>query len=456
MVNLLELWKRSESGPEVGEKEFDMKILPRKLEELRREYGIRYNPEEVVPSDASLAKAVYEAALKLLCSVGVYCTDSGRVIHVAEEEVKETLQSASTQLSLGEGKERTELTARRAGDSLKPLVAGGPCGCPLSERLYRSILHSYAKEPSADILVMGPLESFRGMTIKPRSPVEMAAARAEAVEAREAAKMAGRPGLCIFGGISVVTAAASNFADSPDGLRPTDLHEVAQLNELKMGWEVFNRMVQCQYRGNLVAAAQCPVLGQVGGPEVTAILCTAEALQGFTLTRGHLFCTAPSHMWTSTTTDREDLWVGCLVLQAVKTVYSVPMGSYIYSAAGPCTEIQCYELAAQTAAHAASGADLVCSAGGTRGTYVDHYTGMEARIAGDVCRASARLKLAEANEVVKGLLGRYEEPLRMKKTPPGKRFEECYDLEKVSPSQEYVRLWETVKRELRNLGMNLP
>ncbi|WP_309493503.1 monomethylamine:corrinoid methyltransferase [Candidatus Hecatella orcuttiae] len=456
MIDLLELWKRSESGPEIGEREFDMKILPKKLEELRKEYGIRYNPEEVVSTDASLAKAVYEAALKLLCDVGVYCTDSGRVIQVSEEEVEEALRSASTRLFLGGGKERIELAARRTGDGRRPLIAGGPCGCPLSEKFYRRILYSYAKETSADIMVMGPLESFKGMTIKPRSPIEMAAARTEAVEAREAAKAAGKPGLCIFGGISVVTAAASNFADSPDGLRPTDLHEVAQLNELKMSWEVFNRMTHCQYQGNLVAAAQCPVLGQAGGPEATAILCAAEALQAFTLTRGHLFCMAPSHMWTSTTTDREDLWVSCLVMQAVKGVHPVPMGSYIYSAAGPCTEIQCYELAAQTATHTASGADLICSAGGTRGTYVNHYTGMEARIAGEICQASASLRAVEVNELVKELLSRYEEPLRMRKAPPGKRFEECYDIEKISPSEEYVRLWETVKRELENLGMNFP
>jgi methylamine--corrinoid protein Co-methyltransferase len=453
LIEFLDLWRRAESGPEIRENEFDMKVLPKKAEELRREYNIRYNPQQPIPLDATLAKDTYEAALRLICEVGVICTDTGRIIKVTEEEVKEALQNAQREVPIGDEGEITQLISRHVGDGRKPLVAGGPCGCPLSERLYTDILHSYAKEREVDIVVMGPLTSYQGLNIRVRSPIELLVARAEASAAREAIRKADRAGMCIFGGISVVTAAASNFADFPDGLRPTDMHEVAQLNELKMSWEVFNRMVNCQQRGNLVVAAQCPVLGQVGGPEATAILCAAEALQGFALTRGVMYCMAPSHISFSTTTDREDLWVGSLVTQAIKSASRAPVGSYIYSAAGPSTEMQCREIAAHVVAHTDSGGDMICSAGGTRGAYVDHYTGMEARIAAEVSCGATALNLATANELVKELLASYEEQLRMKKAPQGRRFDECYNLEEISPSEEYMRLWENVRGELENLGM---
>jgi hypothetical protein len=41
----------------------------------------------------------------------------------------------------------------------------------------------------------------------------------------------------------------------------------------------------------------------------------------------------------------------------------------------------------------------------------------------------------------------------MKKDPQGRRFDECYNLEEISPSEEYMRLWENVRGELENLGM---
>jgi methylamine--corrinoid protein Co-methyltransferase len=58
----------------------------------------------------------------------------------------------------------------------------------------------------------------------------------------------------------------------------------------------------------------------------------------------------------------------------------------------------------------------------------------------------------EANELVRKILPKYED--KISKAPMGKTISECYDMERVEPTPEYLDLYEKVKKDISSLGMD--
>ena len=58
-----------------------------------------------------------------------------------------------------------------------------------------------------------------------------------------------------------------------------------------------------------------------------------------------------------------------------------------------------------------------------------------------------------ADRIVKYLLAKYEE--RLADAPEGETFENLYDQEKLEPLPHYQKLYEEVKAELREQGLDL-
>ena len=445
MIPLWDLWERAKTGPQISEREFDLKLF-KTVRSLVKTYDITYDAETIISND--ITKSVLDAALQLIVELGVFYIDGQRIIKVEEDEVKESLKNIPREIYVGEDKERIKLTVR---NNRKVNVTGGSAGCPLSEKFYSKIMYSYAKEPRVSILGTGILENYNGMTIEPGSPVDMAAARTEAKLAREAAKMAGRPGLCIIGP-SHIKSEATNFAS--EALRTSDIYEIGQFNELKVNLETFKQILFCKTNGFVTAVSQCPLIGgYAGGPEGAAIVSVAEALQCFTISGGMFYDFSPVNIRLSVSTDRKSLWVQSVALMSLRRIKAIT-GTFIYTAAGPCTEDQCYEIAAQTLTNTICGAVIIGGIGGAKGKHVDHYTGMEARIVGEVSDASLKLHASDGNEILNEILKKYEEKQKHGKINIGKSFPECYDLKTITPSQEYLNIWEKVKRELENLGLS--
>lgn len=443
MISFWDLWKRAKTGHQIAEREFDLKLF-KIVKNFVKAYDIIYDSKTIIPEDKTLAKDALNAALELITNLGVFYIDDQRIIKVEENEVKECLKNIPMEIYVGEGKERIKLMPR---NDKKVIVTGGPMGCPVSENIYTKVMYSYAKEPRVEILDTGILETYNEMKVESDSPIDMAAARSEAKHAREAAKMAGRPGLCIIGP-SHIKSEAANFAS--EVLRPSDIHGISQFNELKINLETFKRILFCQTNNYTTAAVQCLLIGGfAGGPEGTAIVSVAEALQGFTISGGKLYYFSPVNMKLSVSTDRESLWVQSITLMALKQIKAI-VGTFIFTAAGPCTEEQCYEIAAQTLTDTICGATIIGGVGGTKGRCIDYYTGMEARIIGDVSDASLKLDASDGNVILNEILKKYEEKQKRGEISKGKSFQECYDLKTVAPSQEYLEIWKEVKKELEN------
>jgi methylamine--corrinoid protein Co-methyltransferase len=84
----------------------------------------------------------------------------------------------------------------------------------------------------------------------------------------------------------------------------------------------------------------------------------------------------------------------------------------------------------------------------------ERSSGMEARIGAEAGHLAARQRITreQANEIVKQLLVEYE--TRIPDAPPGKRFDECYHLETVQPTREYLDLYDRCKEKLSRMGLD--
>jgi len=67
---LPEIVKRSENGPFMKESDIDMAIA-RRVPELVREFGLKYDLNTLVPADDDMADRLYQASLKLSAEMGL-------------------------------------------------------------------------------------------------------------------------------------------------------------------------------------------------------------------------------------------------------------------------------------------------------------------------------------------------------------------------------------------------
>ena len=452
-MRVLEFYDRALKGKRIEEKEFDMHVLPGKLRELVKKYDISFDPEEPVPQDLAMAKRAFDAALELLTEVGIYCNSTRSVIPIYEEEIRDALRDAPTNHIIGEGTEAVECYHRSIGDKRRPRLIGGPQGAPLSEENCLDILTSYAMEP-VDGLHTGAIQTMFGRKVRANEPVELMACHYEALWAREAVRRAGKPGLCLEGIMSGVSSEVQDAGDFPGGLRPSDLHLICFSNELKVNWGDLKKIIHNQNMGNLIEACSIPMLGgYCGGPEGTAITAVAEIMQGFVMARPISFASGIAALrfgWSN----RQTIWANCMLPLALNAAgVDIVLALYIVGSAGPCTEMLCDELAAQAIAQTVSGVSVIYGAAGGQGATLDHATGMESRIVYEASRAAAGMELSEASKIVKELLGKYEETLKSGQVPPGKSFTECYERD-LTPSKEYISLWDKKRKELQKMGLN--
>ncbi len=447
MNNLLEIWRRLETGEKVSENKFDI-ILSKKATQLKKDYKIHYDSSMVIPLDKSIWSDIFEAAVELLSTVGIFCYDTSTRIKLKEEEILDKIRKVPNKVIIGEGREKREYKSRSPDDNDPPLIGGGPVGCPVSEEIYAKVLSSYAKE-NIDALSTGLLIS-KSVEIKKDTPTELAAVTLEVSLAREALDKVNKPGLGIIGPSSGITATALNSSLSSKGMRNTDIHTTVIQTELKVDLHTLNRIYYLLFNEAILEVGQCPLIRYLGGPEETAIISVSEILLDFIL-GGTCAAFSPTSMSSSLSTEREALWVTAVTILATKKHFKPLIGNWIWAGAGPCTEMICYEIAAQTILGSVVGADMIISAGSTAGKQIDHYTGMEAKIARDTVDFSKRVNLRKANEIINELLKFYENYISSRKIPLGKSFKECYSLESLTPSAQYTKIWESIKDKISEI-----
>jgi methylamine--corrinoid protein Co-methyltransferase len=81
----------------------------------------------------------------------------------------------------------------------------------------------------------------------------------------------------------------------------------------------------------------------------------------------------------------------------------------------------------------------------------DYTTGMEARMMGEASVAVAGMRVPEVNSILDRLVASYEK--NYAKAPEGKSFRECYDVNKVIPTKEYIEIYGKAIVTLQGFGV---
>jgi hypothetical protein len=453
MVNLLEIIDRSLDGPYTTESNFDLNIFVPKLREVITKYKIKFDLENPMSCDDDLADRVFKAGVELFADVGIYCTDTERIIKFTEEEILESLAEAPSRPVFGEGNDAKALVARKPESDIDPWCFIGAGGAAVSdERLFESILESYASFlPLANSITTPTIKHIEGRLVRTRGPLEILACIRSSTLAREALRKGGRPGLPIMNSIASAGSDAAKIAGSQFGLRPTDGWLIGTIAEMKISNERLNEIAYVKNLGGHIAAESAPILGgYCGGPEGTAVTNVAYHLNSILLMKGSCQLTFPIHVNYGCTSVGNVLWANSVSAQAISRNSHFPFFILNYVAAGPMTEMCLYEIAATVITAVVSGASIEFG-GVTKAVEVDHFTPMEPRWASEIAHGVIGMTRSEGNEIVKKLLAKYED--NIPNAPKGKTYEQCWNMKTKQPIPEYKQLYQKIKAELAELGV---
>jgi methylamine--corrinoid protein Co-methyltransferase len=450
-----DLTKRALEGPYIEEHDFDLKLI-KTTRKLVKEHGLKFDPNEIIPTDNSMADHAFEAGIDLLLELGYYCQSTKRVMNFEEEEIKDVLRSLPASIVLGEGKDAVTMHARKAEDPIPPVIHAGPTGTLCTEgEVYVKTLRSFAQEAAIDSVGSGTLPTIDGFKIRKGTPQEYRSSRMLGMWARQAITEAGRPGMHI-NDIAIVSPEAKICALDPAiGIRRTDGMIVSQMIEMKTSFAHLALAEHLLGYGCFIGNLMTPILGGYsGGPEGTAVVNIAEHLAG-------AICYSADYHYLSLTnvrnlngTDRAGLWTVSLEGQAL-TRNSKIMSVYdCYCAAGPGEEMLLREAAAGGMAASVSGLNIM-GCGSCGGKLLDHSTGLEARLLIEAARAATGKKRADVNEFLNAWIPTYESMLDIAKAPKGRTFQELYDLGSAKPIAEWQEKYRKIRADLATYGFDI-
>jgi methylamine--corrinoid protein Co-methyltransferase len=454
MPDFLDFMERATLGPIMSEGDFYRRVLIPNVRRMVKELGIRYDRSNPVAADDELADRLFEGAVEFVASTGVYCDATNRVIEVEQDEILAAVRDFRGGGLFGEGRERRTFAARKPEERRPPWCHVGTGIVASSEEIAMAQVEGYGGIPQASSISIPAFGQVRGMPVVGGSPLEIFATAASVQSGRRALIRAGRPGLPILNLISSATTSMATIAGTHPafGLRPSDGWLVDFIAEMKVNYETLNRLAFIQILGGNIGSTALPILGgYAGGPAGTVLVMIAYYLLGMLLFRGTYHLTGPIHFRHGCSSTRDCLWVFSLAGRATSRNTRYPAIGLGYAAAGPGTKVYFYEAAAVNLCCVASGYAGVQTVHPAKAVIVDGVTPMEARFNVEIAHAVTGLAADQADELVDKLLPQYE--AEIEKAPPGRRYQECYDLASGKPSEAYVQLVDEVKEELAKMGV---
>jgi methylamine---corrinoid protein Co-methyltransferase len=454
MYKMWDLLERANTGPFCENDDFNHKIFMPKMNEVIKKYDIKYDPQNPVTADDDLADRVWQAAVEFFLDVGVLNVDTHRRIMVTRDELNEALYNYQGRFLVGDGKDMRLWESRVPEDTKPPFSIFSP-DITCDEELMLPMSVAYVQEPLADG-VCGPiLEDSLGMKIKSGAPSEMSGVVQHAMTLRQAARMVGRPGMFL---VAVGTAQSDTgqiaVSNEQWGVRSSDARLIGALTEFRIDNELMNKVAHCMQFGCHIGCLSGAIYGGYAGrSEGTAILEVAYHLVGLTIYQGTFNNSFPFHLHHTSNSSREMLWLVGLKHQAISRNSRYLSTSNGFLNAGPGTEQVFYEAAAHALTSTVSGGHLWESAP-AHNKYRNYATPMEARMACEVGHSVAKqgMTRSQANTIVNQMLTKYED--KIGDAPKGKPFQECYDVSTITPMPWYQEMFNKVKQEIADLGVD--
>ena len=456
MLNYLDILDRANSGPYLAEENWDLEKVAMTTRRLVKKYKLDWDKNDLVTDDASLSEAIYKAGYEMAVELGAYSRSTERIIEISQDEIDNGIRNMPQEVVMGEGKDARTLYARHLDDERAPLSFGGSPGTPIPERIFLANVISYMQEPLIDLATCGTLVEVDGREVRTGNPIEIVSTRRELQYMRQGLKRVGRAGMGMLAAQSSVSELGDLAAAHPDYLRPCDSHLVPMLNELKMDHRNISRAVNSLEYGMVNASLPCVIVGGLGGgPAGSAVINVASYLIANLTCLADYHILHPIHVRHIATSTRDVLWVINATAQAFARHAPTIIVSDIYPKSGAGTKELLYETAANAIVNAVSGGHLEgCgSADGNK----PNCSGLEARLMAEVALATHRMKMSrkDANALVLQLLPKYEHVFELENGNLGKPFEEVYDVQRIEPLDFWQKMYEEVKTELKDMGLNL-
>lgn len=454
LLPFVEIVDRAHTGPVCSVKEWDIKVLPKIAKEKVEKYGLKFDPENLIISDDSLADAAYQAGFELAVEAGVLCMDTERIIKVSEEELKAAVREAKREQTYGRLSDEVLYYARKPEDKRPIRRHVGPFATAVSEDIFIPTHQAYALCHHVDMLSCGVLPTVYGREVKAGTPYEVLGEMLTVRLLQEAVRRAGRPGMPLAGGDS--TGVGHLAAWSYDHLTWGDHCVISMPSDLKTAFFLLNKAAQATVQGYKVYGFSHPTIGgYAGGPEGAAIMSIAAALMCVAVLKADAPETNPYDGRYFGNSSREGMWGRSLCTQAIARNTNFLFGVDVDVVAGPCTEMVLYETASGIINSTVSGAAWTNGIRPVAGRYRDYLGVLEGYLMCEVELATCGMKRKDANDLAKKIVPKYETVLKSKNAPVGKSIRECYDLNNFKPSQEWHDIYTKVKKDLKDLGIPL-
>ncbi|MCK5007688.1 MAG: monomethylamine:corrinoid methyltransferase, partial [Spirochaetales bacterium] len=429
-----------------------------KTQELQKKYDIRYDPEKPLDLDGTTADRLFQAGVELYLDQGTYCSTTHRVIRVSEEELFDAIAACPEEIELGEGDDRVRMVHREVEGDQPTIVVAGIQTTPFSdEQMMFTIYQGCAGDRCVDGIWGGILLKIDGRyEVVAGTPSEIYQYRKTVEVLRKAVAAAGRPGMITINNAPTCSATIAMF-DEQRGLRRSDYMESTGMSEMKVAYDDLNRSAFALTHGVPIHGTHSSVIGGFSGnPEGAAITAVAASFGLVCVHRAVCFRCGTVDARIKSRVTRKQLWVAGTAIQGLNRNTRLIVDGTIgdHPAAGPGTKQYLYESAAGHIVSTVMGAH---STEGTRkfvvGNTCNYGTPLESRWMGEVCKAAVGMDRRTADRIVRYLLDKYENSLT--DAPAGEIYEKLYDMKTNEPIPHYQLLYDEVKKELKELDLDL-
>jgi hypothetical protein len=151
MISLLDIAERTQKGPKVDEKAWNMGLF-HKCADIARRFDV-HCPDDGTwfNMDEGLVDRAFQAGLAVLAEIGMYCVSTGRVVQFTREEALQACREANPQVIVGEGRD-ARLFTQKALETKEQLNQCPGMHAPFSEEYAPLIVKNMAQIPEGDYL----------------------------------------------------------------------------------------------------------------------------------------------------------------------------------------------------------------------------------------------------------------------------------------------------------------
>jgi len=457
-MKFLDVLDRAQTGEVCRLKEWDMKVIPNKVKEKLKEYGLEgtFDPNNPINTDDGLADDFWEAGFELAVDVGMLCMSTDRVIKFTEGELKKYINDAPDEMQLGYGKDSFKVVKRKPSDGKHVSPWLGPFGIAVDENLYIPIMAASAQYRVLDAVIPGCLQTIYGRPIRSKTPYETLAGNYEARLQREALKAVGRPFMPAQGG-NTSPSEYGNFGGVgvPGGAdQMNNLNVVLAPSELKTDYSLLHKVahfINCEtfiYTGH-----HSFVHGFPGPTEGAALVAVAAACLLASVHQGTFQGADTLDAQNVSNSGKQTLWSSSISAQAISRNTHLLVGGMINPVSGPNTEMLLQECAVLSIMTGVSGYSFVVGVRSAGGGLPNYTSGLESKFSAEVLLASAGIDVDLANGIINEIIPKYEN--KLKNPPRGVPFSECTNLQTLQPKKEWHEIYEKYKNFLFDMGLDL-